>query len=35
VAGGTPEELRRLADRQTLEEAFVALVGEPTAEEAA
>jgi sodium transport system ATP-binding protein len=35
VASGTPEEVRRQAGRETLEEAFVALVGEPTAEEAA
>jgi sodium transport system ATP-binding protein len=32
VAGGTPEEVRRQAGRESLEEAFVSLVGEPTAE---
>ncbi len=32
VASGTPEEIRKLAGRESLEEAFVALVGEPTAE---
>jgi len=32
VASGSPEDLRRQTGRETLEEAFVALVGEPTAE---
>jgi sodium transport system ATP-binding protein len=35
VANGTPDEVRNQAGVETLEEAFVALVGEPTAEEAA
>ena len=34
VASGTPEAVRNQAGVETLEEAFVALVGEPTAEEA-
>jgi sodium transport system ATP-binding protein len=32
VAAGSPDEVRRQAGRETLEEAFVSLVGEPTAE---
>jgi sodium transport system ATP-binding protein len=35
VAGGTPDDVRRQAGRESLEEAFVSLVGEPTAEEGA
>jgi sodium transport system ATP-binding protein len=32
VAAGSPDEVRRQAGRETLEEAFISLVGEPTAE---